>query len=138
MKVDAAEMKQRVEEWMAYMPFLGLAHWQITVEINDAPDGNFGSNACVTPHADYEYAHLQFRREFLEEHEEWDEIDMVIIHELLHMVLRNFDGLHDNIGTQLNPPVRHLFMSQINHELENVIERIAQAMWALYSPEVVS
>jgi hypothetical protein len=136
--ITQRQLKRRVQEWQEYLPLLGVAHWQISLEIVEAPDGNPGSNACVRPHEDYDYAHMEFRQAFLEEQDSWDEIDQVIIHEILHMVFRDFDNVHESIRLHLASPVAQVWYNQVNHELENMIERLAQAMWALYNAEVVS
>lgn len=137
MRVTEKQITKRVESWMKYLLRLGVSHWTVECVIVDAPDGNDGSAACVHSMNDYDHALLEFKRSWLAEQEDWDTIDKVIIHEILHMVFRDYDEQIHSVSSHLNTPVKVLWSQGINHELEGVIERVAQTIASLCA-ELVS
>ena len=132
MKLTEKQLSARVGSWMESLPYLGVIHWSVHVAIVDAPDGNDGSAACVHSMNDYDHALMEFKREFLEEHEDWPEIDKVIIHELLHMVFRDYDEAIGQVNSHLNVPVKQIWQQGVEHELEGVIQRLALQLYAAY------
>ena len=117
---------------MHTLPLLGIRHWSVDVHIVEAPDGNDGSAACVHNMSDYDHAMMEFKREFIEEQETWEEIDKVIIHELLHMVFRDYDEAIAQVNSHLNVPVKQIWQQGVEHELEGVIQRLALQLYAAY------
>lgn len=127
------QLRRRVKMWQNTLPQLGVAHWTLDIHIVDAPDGNDGSAACVHAMSDYDHASMEFKRDWLNAHEEWTEIDRVIIHELLHLVFRDYDETIATIHSHLNTPVRAVWSLQVEHELEGVIQRVANALCDQFS-----
>lgn len=126
-----AQLKRRVAYWQRGLPFLGIAHWTIDIDVVESPDGNDGSAACVHTMEDYDHASMEFKREWLTSNTPKD-IDCVIIHELLHIVFRDYDNTIASIHSHLNTPVRAVWSVQIEHELEGVIQRIANTICEAY------
>lgn len=126
-----AQLKRRIAYWQRSLPDLGISHWTIDASIVEAPDGNDGSAACVHSMSDYDHASMEFARAWLRANE-LKEIDRVIIHELLHIVFRDYDSTIESIHSHLNTPVRAVWSVQIEHELEGVIQRLANALCEAY------
>lgn len=132
-RITPKQLHNRVMYWAEHLPSLGLAHWNATVVIVEAPNDNPDSAACVECMDDYDYCTMQFKRSFLEanaDEDSWDEIDKVIIHEWLHVLFRDYDNTIESIHSHLNTPVRALWSIQCLHELEGVIERMTLALWS--------
>ena len=135
-KISKKTITGRVGSWMTYLSHLGVGHWTIECVIVESPDGNDSSAACVHSMSDYDHALLEFNRSWLAK-SDWPTIDKVIIHEILHMVFRDYDEAIAQVNSHLNIPVKQIWHQGIEHELEGVIERISRQLYELHCAEVV-
>jgi hypothetical protein len=123
-----SQLQRRVEQVARQLTPLGLAHWEFDVQIVDT-DGLEAPNsdAQVQASTKYDSAQMCFRREFIEV-AEVEDIDKTIVHELLHLLFRDFENLLDLATQELGVTARELAEKTYDHELEGVIERVARAL----------
>lgn len=130
---DAISLAERVEVWQHRLAVLGLGHWRIEgVTICDEVPGVNGSEAAVQPSFQYDSATFWFRADFVENAAE-QVLDETIIHEWLHVAMRNLDQAMDSINDSLSPAAREVWQDRINFEREVLIDRLARQIYALHS-----
>lgn len=128
--MTAAKLQARVEFWQKRLAPLGLQHWRFTVEVVDEAGGEPNNNAAVSYSLRYDSAIIQFAREFLADPDTNEQtIDESILHELMHVVMRDYGQAIDSIETHLAPPAKAVWHDQLHHELEGVVERLARALY---------
>lgn len=128
-----AQLRRRVAYWQRKLAPLGLQHWRIgDLEINDAPDGESSSAACVTPSNLYDTFTIEFRRDFLEDAEP-EQIDEVIVHELIHIAFRDFQTIVESPAGFMDTGSKELWETMSNHELEGLVERLARTIVNAYN-----
>lgn len=134
MKITPIQLAKRVEAWGKRLSALGVAHFDITrITIGDeSPSGDSSAKATVQVHNFYDNCSFWFDADELDRMEE-DELDMTIIHEWLHVGFRDFEAAIAASKDWL--PVRTIedFEERLNHEREGLIDRLARAMFQLYS-----
>jgi hypothetical protein len=128
-----AKLKKRVAYWNKRLEPLGITHWRITVEIHDDPfDDMPSATARTSTSHKYDSAWIQFQRSFLDEVEEtsdWQELDEVIIHELLHVAFRDLTNVHHLLDNQLSTADCEHFHHALTMAEEKVVERLARAIY---------
>lgn len=134
MRISEKTLGSRVEGWVAAFPSLGLTHWKIDTTIVDTEEGE--PNAEVTPSMHYDTARIEFRKGFLEESNE-EEIDLVILHELVHVAMRDLERALELPEAHLGMPARALWMDALDHHREGLVDRLARALYYAYSANVV-
>jgi hypothetical protein len=137
-RITPIQLARRVEKWGNRLSLLGLAHWEITrVTLTDDMEEfggtNDGTRAVVIPSHQYDSATFVFNRDWLEnEVDEEYELDQVIIHEWLHCAMRSLDQAIESAQYELSAGARHHWDKRVNHERENLVERLAQQLWRLH------
>lgn len=130
MKVKPVELAQRVEAWQQKLRFLGIGSMQIKCVslVDETPSGPH-ANASVSISDDYDKVHFWFTHHFVEGCETEDDLNVVIIHEWLHVAFRDHDKLvRDTVDNWLAPHSRHDFEDRWEHEQEGLIERLAHTI----------
>jgi hypothetical protein len=125
------QLAKRIRFWQNKLEYLGIRHWDITVRIVDRPNESDSCDACIHTSHQYDSATADFKESFLENNEV-EQIDQVIIHELLHLVLRDFDNAIDAAGRNMGMSERMLWDDSLDREREGVVERLARTIWVLY------
>lgn len=120
-------IQDRVDYWRDACEPLGLGHWRVKVKIVENPDGSRSANAAVKISAQYDSAEIEFAEEALETLDD-DEIDEAIVHELMHIVFRDFWGLLTDQEGAFSAGAWNLYMERLEHETEGVIDRTARAI----------
>lgn len=124
-------LQDRVDYWREVCEPLGLGHWRISVEIVDEPHGHSGSGAAVQPSEYYDSASIEFADVIFDTHTD-TEIDEIIVHELMHIVMRDlFDALTEP-QYMFGTPAWSAFRNRIDHETEGMIDRTARAIVAAH------
>lgn len=124
-------LTRRVRYWQRTLDELGLTGWDLKVKIVEQPDGEEDSDACVTPSSVYDTAWLEFRRDRLDELEaDGRSLDKTIVHELLHIVFRDYDAVVENATRNMGMSERFAWDAMRRHEMEGVIERLARTIVA--------
>ncbi len=124
-----AQLKKRVAVWQQRM---NLQHWRLTVDITDEPRGKPSAAAGVTYSAFYDKADLEFQTELIA-HESVHEIDCTIVHELVHIQLRDLDQTLWSITAHLAAPAEDVYEKAIERATEGFVDRIARVIVAGYS-----
>ena len=101
---------------------LGLSHWNIRLEL-DAEFDPDTTDAHVRWDWSYDNATVRLAprvRGYAPE-----KAESVIVHELLHLVLRDLEVAVSEAGVQLPKKARRHFRDRWHHESEGVVERLA-------------
>lgn len=120
-------LRDRVDYWVDVCEPLGLGHWRIDVEIVEEPHGKMGSNAAVQLSGYYDNATIEFASIIFEEHGD-EEIDEIIVHELLHIVFRDFWDAVTEPEYLFGKPAWTSHYNRLDHEAEGVIDRMARSI----------
>ena len=114
--------KQRNDMVRKWKRNLQLDHWLI--EIDPDPPENPDALASVRPAESYDRATLRFAPEW----PEWPPAfaERVIVHELLHIVFRDLVEAEQSIYDSLSHDARVLYSRRLDHEVEGVIDRLAE------------
>lgn len=134
MMTDAKAIKvaKRVEFWQRQMASLGLGHWRIeSVSCVDKVPGAPGSLAGVFPSSRYASATFWFKNDHIEECTP-RELDESIVHEWMHIVMRDLDAAIESIEEQLSASVQDLWSDRILHEREALVDMLARDIVARY------
>lgn len=110
--------------WTEWVRRLRLGNWEwdvlLGVELEDA-------EAQITPHVHYDNARIEVKTGW----EHWDKqhLNEVVVHELLHVALRDLDHiLHMpcEVGAWKGGQASRLYHDALEHALEGFIQRQAQ------------
>lgn len=137
-----ATLQERVEFWQQQLSALGIAHWRVSVEVVDEPDNRelMGAKAAVTNSTYYDSFWMEFAEAWLNDEDLTDEeLDLTIIHEFVHVAMRDLDGSIHEVNTYLGEPALSIWQSFVKHEREGFVDRIARALYESYmsEPDVV-
>lgn len=91
MTTSPSKLLKRVQFWQKELATLGISAWRLD-ELELVESDDFRAQVCASSH--YDLYKLRFDREFLEDATEQD-LDETIVHELLHVVMRDLDTATD-------------------------------------------
>lgn len=132
---DAIKLAKRVEFWRDRLIPLGLGHWRIDqVSIVDETPGGYRAKATVQPSHTYDSCIFWFTHDFLSEASKRD-VDETILHEWVHVFMRDFDHAIESVETELSPAAESRWSDWVGHEREGVVDRIARSFYMLYRAE---
>lgn len=118
---------KRLDYWQRVCWPLGIQHWRINLDIVEETHGGPNAAASVRPADSYDTADLEFRASYIEEASDY-EIDCTIVHELMHIVMRDIDATVESVETWM-PHATHVdFNERYCHEQEGLIDRAARAI----------
>lgn len=134
MKITPIQLAKRVEAWGKRLAPLGVAHFDILrVTIGDeSPSGHQNSKAAVQVHDLYDNCAFFFDSDELDRMEA-DELDMTIIHEWLHVAFRDLEAAINSYEDWVPVKFQDDFEDRLNHEREGLVDRLARALFQLYS-----
>lgn len=125
----AIKLAERVEEWQDRLRWLGIGHWRIdAVHVDDETPGGPHANATVRASYHYQSCEFWFKHEFVDNAND-AELDETIIHEWLHVAMRDFDRAVESIEDQLSCSVREVWESRVDHEREGLIDAVARQIY---------
>lgn len=131
-KRDCINLAKRVERWQQTLAPLGVSHWRIgAVTVTDDVPGQPDSQAAVQPSHDYDSVRFWFLEEFVDSATE-RELDEAIIHEWMHVAMRDFDAAVLWAEDSLAPAALSAWEDRIHHEREGIIDRLARLIYALH------
>lgn len=137
-KKASIELARRVEAWGKRLAPLGVAHFQINhVTITDSVPGRTGgavAGAAVS--GSYDNVSFYFNCDWLEAVEE-KELDETIIHEWLHVAMRDLDSVMEDVEQWMPPATYAMHDERVLHEKEGLIDRMSIALYALHTGEPV-
>jgi hypothetical protein len=116
--VTQKQFEQYVAEWQTR---LGLERWQLTHSW-EKPLVR-GANAVITRSSSYDTASLRVARDW----QSWpaDKLAWNVVHELLHLHMRDVDQTVAPVKDALHPDAWAMFNARYEHEIEGVIDRLA-------------
>lgn len=131
------QLKKRVKYWQETLFEFGLIHWSIDVTIVDEPERRYEEAPAVasvsaSPH--YDTAWIEFSSSWLADADDLH-LDKTIIHELLHIVFRDYEQHSEEVQSWMPPAAWLTWSKAMSHEQEGVIERIARAIAGMHHDE---
>lgn len=96
---------------------LGLERWKIDVKVSSEPIGGF---ADVQASSQYEFATVTFAAGIADE-----VVEQTVVHELLHLLLRDTDALVEDARSQLHPQASVQVEKRYEYVQEGFVDRLA-------------
>jgi hypothetical protein len=136
--VTLAAFKRRVAFWAERLKPLGLAHWEIDIEVVDEPSPStlYGAKAAVTCSSNYDLVWMEVAEGWLHD-SDLEEIDKVIMHELIHVAMRDLDDSIHRVTQYLGEPAVSVWKEELRHETEGFVDRIARTLYLTSRSNVV-
>lgn len=132
MKIADIALAERVEAWARRLPELGIAHWRIErVTMTDTMPDSPNAKASVQVSTDYDSFTIYFRNGWLEECSA-TELDEVIVHELMHVAMRNLDHVAEGVESWMPEKTYDDWAEAFNHEREGHVDRLARLIVRLH------
>lgn len=135
MEITEQELADRVQEWGFWLADLGVSHFRINdVSMNeDSPSDDPDAIASVITDDKYDSCEFWFSKAQVENWTE-EELDETIIHEWLHVAMRDYDQAVDGMFSYYVPTnVYYESTRRLIHEREGIIERLARTLLAFYN-----
>jgi len=135
--MTTASFIRRVTYWQKKLKPLRLEHWDIEVEAVDEPSDSvfYSAKAAVTMSSHYDTVYLEVCKAWLPDAEPGD-IDKVIIHELIHVAMRDFDDAIHRVEDVLGVPARGIWKEELRHERESLVEQLARTLYLAYEGDM--
>lgn len=136
------QVVKRIDYWQHHpaLKHLGLAHWRFTVKWHGDCLTTIGGEelpdyidlaASATTSDFYTDADLTFSEEAMNDPLYEDDEDRYIVHELLHVAMRDLDvALDADLKDYLPPPLLRAHRARLNHEKEAHIDALARCIVA--------
>ena len=135
-KAEAIKLAKRVEAWRDRMVYLGIGHFRIdSVSVVDETPGGPTAGATVIPSHTYDSCRFYFTISFLESIESPRQLDETIIHEWLHVAMRDLDQAIESAEDDMTGTARETWNSRITHEREGLVDRLARQVYALWAAD---
>ncbi len=130
MNITPIQLATRVEKWGKKLAPLGVGHWSIeSVCISELEE----SRATVETSKNYDECWWDFDVTFLKECQA-HELDQVIIHEWVHVAMRDLDNLvYDTAERWLPEEAFQDFRENLLHEREGHVDRVSKALTQLHA-----
>lgn len=122
------QLAKRVEKWQHRLAHLGISHFRInSVTIDDETPGGPHAQASVRVSENYDNATFWFKWDFINDCTERD-LDETIIHEWLHVAMRDLDQALDSAETWMPKATYADWDERIDHEREGLVERLTRTL----------
>lgn len=129
------QVAARIDFWRKELEPLGLMHWRFALDIEDDPQTGKGVSAAASVLTEdfYDTAQIVVAADSIPDGRTSTEaLDRYIVHELLHIVMRDLDQAIESIKDHLAPPAASQWEDRMEHEEEGVVDRIARAIVAMH------
>ena len=134
------EIAIRVSRWQQTLAALGISHWDFEIDVQvDPVGGPFDDRiGAVTSLINDKYDRVEFTfdKESIPAVVN-DEFDSYIVHEWLHVALRDYDKAIHAVSGMMGADAYRLWQDRLDHEEEGIVERLAQLIVSLYNPKDV-
>jgi hypothetical protein len=132
LSVRQANVQNQVEAWQARLGPLGVGHFRVTgVNVVEATPAGPQARATVLTHSDYDSAEFWFTKDFLKEADE-RELAETIIHEWLHVAMRDLDETLELIENWMPPATFEQFDTVLDREREGFIDRLSRTIYEIH------
>lgn len=121
-------IKELVEAWKAR---LGLGDWRVDVKFVDEA-GDVEAIAQVQPSKHFDDATLIFYRDELAKLKSDYEVEVTIVHELLHLAHRDVEAITDLLDGQVHRDVETVLVESFRHSTEQFVDRMARVLIRLH------
>ncbi len=129
------QLAERVEEWQHRLALLGVGHFRITsVTIDDETPAGPHAQASAQMSTSYDNVRMWFKHDYIEVCGERD-LDETIVHEWLHVAMRDFDSAIDAVEAWMPKQTYDAFEERVDHEREGVVDRVSRTIVAFYYDE---
>lgn len=120
-------MAKRIEGWQKKLASLGVAHFEFELFLLEETPG--GPNASATAQASrhYDKVVFTFRNDYVEEATD-AELDQTIIHEWVHVAMRDLDHVLETPETWMPLQTYTDWEAAVDHEREGLVERLSVAL----------
>lgn len=123
---QALQVAKRVHFWQKELASLGIGHWRIeSVSCVDEVPGSPGALAAVAPSSSYASVTFWFKNDHVEDSNP-RELDESIVHEWIHIVMRDLDVAIESVDDQLSRSVYELWNDRVTHERETLVDMLAR------------
>lgn len=128
------QLEKRVKHWQDTLSVLGVGHFRIeSINVNDeSPSGSTNANASVWTSSHYDSVHFWFSTSVLHP-DQAHLVDETIVHEWLHVAMRDYDEVLDIVESWMPPHTYSDFESTLQHEREGLVDRLARQIVLAYS-----
>lgn len=132
MKITPINLAKRVERWQHRLAPLGISHFRITAVhlVEQTPGGSHAQASVHTPDH-YDNAEFWFKWDFIDNCTA-DELDQTIIHEWLHVAMRDLDHSIEAVETWMPDQTYADFEETVDHEREGFVERLTRTIFKFY------
>lgn len=120
------QLEARIRQWQSR---LGLAPWEIVVEHADEP-----TDAWATTKSSPQYRRSTLTFDPALREAGAPKADLIIVHELLHVLMRDVDESFEAVAGQLHPQAVDLAAKRYYHAVEGFVDALAGAIIALPAP----
>jgi hypothetical protein len=127
-----AQLAKRVKLWQKRLPDLGLGHWRITIDIVENPEGLTTALAACTPSLYYDSARIEFATRACDPSVSERAVDETIVHELIHLVLRDYAEATHGLCDTVPSSVEELYHDRLRYTQENAVEKLAVTLVSCY------
>lgn len=134
MKITPIQLAKKIEKWGQALSSLGVAHWdieEVCVGTLDF-DGEESSKAMVRLPVQYDSCSFYFNSDELDRMDE-RELNETIIHEWLHVAMRDHDRVMHEVEGWMPPKTYSDFETRLRHERENLVMRLAVVLNEFHS-----
>lgn len=133
------QLAKKISYWQDHpaLKHLGIAHWRFTLmwqECCDDENPDYEVLATAYPHELYSDATLTFNKERFEDEDYEGDQDRYIVHELLHVAMRDYDNcVEDNnpFEPYVPPVVMVQWKNQVKREREAHVDALARVIVGL-------
>lgn len=108
----------------AWAPRLGLSHWEIDVTWDETLTDDV---ANVVVESSYDGARITLRADLVE-HPDAEYVEATVVHELLHVVMRDLDATLPPVLDLLPRGAASLARARYEHESEGIVDRLATVL----------
>jgi hypothetical protein len=132
------QVAKRIDFWRKELELLGLSHWHLQLDIEDDLRTGHGdrANAAVNTEDFYDAARIKIDSEVIpgpgSDLVDLEHLDYCIVHELIHVAMRDFDAAIDSVKDHLAPAAASQWEDRLEHEEEGFVDRTARAIVRLY------
>lgn len=132
MNITEKQLAARVALWQERMADTGVGSWRVDSvnKVDESPSGP-DALASVQTSNRYDSCSFWFTNEFLADADD-QTLDETIVHEWLHVAMRNFDNAIDAAAFELSSGSRYQWNDRVDHEREGLIDRLSRLICSHY------